>query len=200
MIPEGRIVVSDDVIQLPRNKSGSLLESFEVGGIELLNSSQGLLVRNWQAMTDGRHIFVKAEDSDKWLEVLKDNNITEIDLTFDQQMRIHLCYVSEGISKFYMYDSLGSKQTIKEYPNIRNPRISLDDKRTDIGSGNSDIIFAYIDKNTNELCYRVQRERYEQEHKSGYICGESDVLWKIGMSQNNAFMFYFIKGGLGDDN
>lgn len=199
MIPEGRIVISDDILQLPRNKSSSLLESFEVGGIDLLNSSQGLLVRNWQAMSDSRHIFLKPEDSDTWIEVLKDTNITEIDLTFDQQMRTHLVYVSDNIAKFFVYDSLQSKQVIKEYDNIRNPRISLDDKRTDIGSGNSDIIFAYIRNDTNELCYRVQRERYEKEHNTGHIFESDDVLWKIGMSQNNSFMFYIVKGGLSDD-
>lgn len=194
MIPEGRIVLSDDVLQMPKNKSGPLTESWEVGGTALLNSRDGLLVKNYHITTDGRHIFFKAEDEDAWNEVIKDNNITEVDLTFDQQMRLHISYVANGIAKFYVYDSILGKQVIKEYPDIRNPRISLDDKRRDIGSGGSDIIFAYIKKENNELCYRVQRDRYEIEYATGLIFEEGDVLWRIGMGQNNAFMFYFLKG------
>lgn len=195
MIPNGRIIISDDILQDPKNKSKSLTEAFEIGGIKLLDSSQGLLVKNYQLKTDSRTIFFKAEDSDIWLEVMKDNNITEVDLTFDQQMRLHLTWVSDGLSKFFVFDAFQSKQVIKEFPDYRNPRISLDDKRTDIGSGNSDIIFAYIRNDTNELCYRVQRDLYDIEYPTGHIFENTDILWKIGMGQNNAFLFYIIKDG-----
>lgn len=199
MIPNGRIVISDDILLDPKNKSKSLTEAYDMGGIKLLDSSKGLLVKEYQVKTDGKAILLKAEDETSWTEVMSDNTISEVDITFDQQMRLHLAWVSNGISKFFVYDAFQSRQVIKEYPEIRNPRISLDDKRTDIGSGGSDIIFAYIRKDTNELCYRVQRDLYDKEYQTGHVFTEADILWKIGMGQNNAFLFYIIKGGDIDD-
>lgn len=199
MIPHGRIIMSDDVLQLPRNKSTKFTESFEVGGKALMDSSEGLLVRNYQAYTDGNHVYFKPEDEETWVTVLSDTGITEIDITFDQQMRLHVAYVSDGTSKFYMFDVDESKQVIREYPGIRNIRISLDDKRKDVGAGGSDIIVAYIRNDTNELCYRVQRERYLQEHRSEVVLDPTDILWKIGMGNNNAFLFYIMKGGISNE-
>lgn len=200
MIPEGRIVISDDNIQSPKSKSKVLTEAYEVGGINLFDSTKGLFVKNYQIKTDSRTIFFKPENEENWSEVMADTAITEVDLTFDQQMRLHLTWVADGLAKFYVYDAVLAKQVIKEFPEIRNPRISLDDKRTDVGSGGSDIIFAYIKKDTNELCYRVQRDLYEREYQSGHFFTNSDILWKIGMGENNAFLFYIIKGSeLTDD-
>ena len=142
MIPNGRIVISDDILLDPKNKSRALTEAYEMGGIKLLDSSKGLLIKEYQIKTDGKTILLKTEDETTWTEVMSDVAISEVDITFDQQMRLHLTWVSNGISKFFVYDAFQSRQVIKEYPEIRNPRISLDDKRTDMGSGGSDIIFA----------------------------------------------------------
>lgn len=199
MIPNGRIVISDDILLDPKNKSRALTEAYEMGGIKLLDSSKGLLIKEYQIKTDGKTILLKTEDETTWTEVMSDVAISEVDITFDQQMRLHLTWVSNGIPKFFVYDALQSRQVIKEYPEIRNPRISLDDKRTDMGSGGSDIIFAYIRKDSNELCYRVQRDLYDKEYQTGHVFTEDYVLWKIGMGQNNAFLFYIIKGGNIDD-
>lgn len=192
MIKNYKIVQSDAILQLPKNNTSSLLESYETGGIDLLDSSQGLFVQTWQVRTDGKNIYIKAENDDFWRVLLADKNITEVDLTFDQNMKAHVSYVSNGISKFYRYDSVQAKMIIENYPDIRTPRISLDDKRRLSGSGNSDIIFAYIRNDTNELCYRVQRERYGIEHKTEITLGASDVLWRIGMAENNMFVFYVL--------
>lgn len=191
MIP-GKIVPSDNLIMSPKDKSQNLKESFESGGISLENSTRGLFYQNWHAKTDGQKIYIKAENEKQWLEVLSDTKITEVDLTFDQNMRPHLTYVSNGVAKFYYHNFYANKFIIESYPDIKNPRISLDDKRRDIGSSSSDIIFAYIKKETNELCYRVQRERYLTEHNTNIFVKENDILWRIGMGKNNAFLFYIL--------
>lgn len=171
----------------PRSKNYPLTESWELGGVALSDPSEDLTKYVWQAWTDGTTITVKRDDLDTYHVVLMDSNITEIDLTFDQNMRPCIAYVANGISKLYWYDTQQSKQVIDEYPDIRNPRVSLDDKRR-FNVANSDIIFAYQKGDT--LCYRVQRERFTIEHVL-VTNSKNRLLWRIGMGQYNRFLFYW---------
>ncbi len=62
MIPNRRIVISDDILLDPKNKSRVLTEAYEMGGIKLLDSSKGLLIKEYQIKTDGKTILLKTED------------------------------------------------------------------------------------------------------------------------------------------
>ena len=171
----------------PRSKNYPLTESWDNGGVALSDPSQDLTKYVWQAWTDSTTIMVKRSDLDTYQVVLMDSNITEIDLTFDQNMRPCIAYVANGISKLYWYDTFQAKQVIDEYPAIRNPRVSLDDKRR-FNVSQSDIIFAYQKGNT--LCYRVQRERFTIERVLVTNTAKR-LLWRIGMGRNNRFLFYW---------
>ena len=171
----------------PRSKNYPLTESWDNGGVALSDPSQDLTKYVWQAWTDSTTIMVKRSDLDTYQVVLMDSNITEIDLTFDQNMRPCIAYVANGISKLYWYDTFQAKQVIDEYPAIRNPRVSLDDKRR-FNVSQSDIIFAYQKGNT--LCYRVQRERFTIERVLATNT-KKRLLWRIGMGRNNRFLFYW---------
>ena len=102
-------------------------------------------------------------------------------------MRPCIAYVANGISKLYWYDSSLAMQVIDSYPLIRNPRVSLDDKRR-FNVANSDIVFAY--QREDKLCYRVQRERFGVEHILATDT-KKRLLWRIGMGRNNRFLFYW---------
>ena len=171
----------------PRSKNYPLTESWDNGGVALNDPSQDLTKYVWQAWTDGTTITVKRDDLDTYHVVLMDSNITEIDLTFDQNMRPCIAYVANGISKLYWYDAQQAMQVIDEYPAIRNPHVSLDDKRR-FNVSQSDIIFAYQKGNT--LCYRVQRERFTIERVLATNTAKR-LLWRIGMGRNNRFLFYW---------
>ena len=171
----------------PRSKNYPLTESWENGGVALSDPSQDLTKYVWQAWTDGTTITVKRSDLDAYQVVLMDSNITEIDLTFDQNMRPCIAYVANGISKLYWYDTQQAMQVTDSYPLIRNPRVSLDDKRR-FNVANSDIIFAYQKGDT--LCYRVQRERFTIEHVLATNT-KKRLLWRIGMGRKNRFLFYW---------
>ncbi|WP_296193622.1 MULTISPECIES: hypothetical protein [unclassified Psychrobacter] len=171
----------------PRSKNYPLTESWDNGGVALSDPSEDLTKYVWQAWTDGTTITVKRDDLDTYHVVLMDTNITEIDLTFDQNMRPCIAYVANGISKLYWYDTQQAKQVIDEYPAIRNPRVSLDDKRR-FNVSQSDIIFAYQKGDT--LCYRVQRERFTIERVLATNT-KKRLLWRIGMGRNNRFLFYW---------
>ncbi len=171
----------------PRSKNYPLTESWENGGVALSDPSEDLTKYVWQAWTDGISIKVKRDDLDTHHVVLMDSNITEVDLTFDQNMRPCIAYVANGISKLYWYDTQQAKQVIDSYPLIRSPRVSLDDKRR-FNVANSDIIFAYQKGDT--LCYRVQRERFTIERVLATNT-KKRLLWRIGMGRKNRFLFYW---------
>lgn len=177
----------DTLFLYPRSKNYPLTESWDNGGVALGDSSEDLSKYVWQAWTDGTTITVKRDDLDTYHVVLMDSNITEIDLTFDQNMRPCIAYVANGISKLYWYDTQQAKQVIDEYPLIRNPRVSLDDKRR-FNTGGSDVIFAY--QRGSKLYCRVQRDRFTVEHELATNT-KKRLLWRIGMGRNNRFLFYW---------
>lgn len=171
----------------PRSKSYPLTESWDNGGVALSDPSQELTKYVWQAWTDGTTITVKRDDLATEIVLITDSNITEVDLTFDQNMRPCIAYVANGISKLYWYDSVRAMQVTDNFVGITSPRVSLDDKRR-FNVSNSDIIFAY--QKGNDLCYRVQRERFGVEHILATDANRR-VLWRIGMGRNNRFLFYW---------
>lgn len=188
-MPEPLLIGStvSTVFLYPRSKSYLPSESYDLGGVAIGDPSQDLTKYVWQAWTDGTTIRVKRDDLDAYHVVLMDSNITEIDLTFDQNMRPCITYVANGISKLYWYDTRQAMQVTDSYPLITNPRVSLDDKRR-FNVANSDIIFAY--QREDKLCYRVQRERFTIEHVLATNT-KKRLLWRIGMGRNNRFLFYW---------
>ena len=188
-LPEPLLITNRVTTQFlyPRSKSYPLTESWENGGVALSNPSEELTKYVWKAWTDGTSIMVKRDDLDTYHVILTDINITEIDLTFDQNMRPCIAYVANGVSKLYWYDSSRAMQVIDSFVGITSPRVSLDDKRR-FNVSNSDIIFAY--QKGNDLCYRVQRERFGVEHILATNTKKS-ILWRIGMGRKNRFLFYW---------
>ncbi len=171
----------------PRNKKYNNNTSWDSGGVQLADSSKGLLDFHWKAYTNGSTIFLgKSVGSEvSFHPILYANNITEIDLTFDQLSRYVICFVSEGVSKLYWYNTLVSSYVITDFIDAKSPKVSLDDKRA-FNVGESDVIFAYI--NNNNLCYRLQRQRYNIEHILHPVA-ENSTLKKIGMCTDNRFRF-----------
>ncbi|MBM6660109.1 hypothetical protein, partial [Bacteroides gallinaceum] len=147
----------------------------------------GLASHIWRAWTDSKAIYIQRSDlpKDTAKTLLAALNITELDLTFDQNMRPVLTYVSGGIAKLYWYDTVSQSKTITDFPNVQNPRVSLDDKRA-FNTANSDVIFAYI--NNDQLCCRYQRERYGTEHVLQQLPPKT-ALVNIGIGTANRFLF-----------
>ena len=177
----------NDSLLSPRSRAYPLTESWESGGVGLSDTSQGLVSHTWRAWTDSKAIYIQRSDlpKDTTKTLLAASNITELDLTFDQNMRPVLTYVSGGIAKLYWYDTVSQSQTVTDFPNAKNPRVSLDDKRA-FNTANSDVIFAYI--NNDQLCCRYQRERYGIEHVLHQLPPKTQLV-KIGMGTANRFLF-----------
>lgn len=171
----------------PRSRNYQPNESWDRGGVALSDPSEGIFGYIWRAWIDADNIYVERVDQGIPFLVLTDVDITEVDLTFDQNMRVCVTYVSAGDVKLYWYDGSVQKMATTTYTGITNPCVSLDDRR-EFNINNSDIIFAYV--KGNQLCCRFQRDRYITEH----ILVTDDTreqLWRIGMGRDNRFLFYW---------
>lgn len=173
----------------PRSKNYPLTESWDLGGVALNNTSEESTKYLWFSWTDGLNIYLKREDLAHITTVVSDVDITEIDITFDQNMRPCVAYVADNISKLYWYDtSLGKAVTTIYSKDIQRPRVAMDDKRR-FAISDSDIIFAY--QRDRNLCIRIQRERFDVEHIIATDLEVERFLWRIGMGKESRFLFFW---------
>lgn len=145
----------------PRNVPATLKESLEMGGVALNDPSQGLMVQVWRAWAIDTDVYIESATHPASLLFSVANLITEVSLTFDQNMFPFVAFMENGRAKFRWYDTLIGAYTITTMDNgVRTPRCSIDDKRQFAVSA-SDIILGYI--YDGNLCYRQQRDRYNIE-------------------------------------
>jgi len=158
---------------------------YEDGGVAIQDPTQGLLVKRWRARLVGPDVIVDAADVEPFV-LITGAGITEISLTFDQNMRPALAFVQDGVAKLRWFDSVPGEVVTTSYAGIRTPRITLDDKRY-TQTGSSDVILAYIRVSDGALCFRMQRERFETERVLD--AGPHKGLIKIGFSRQLQLQF-----------
>lgn len=185
---------------------------YESGGLALQDSSRGLLCNIWRSriLNNKTDIVLDAQPANADGQVVDSStlitgiNITEVSISFDQNMNPAIAYVEDGTPKFYWYDTTIPGFTTTSYPGILTPRVSLDDKRS-LQSSISDVIFAYIrnEGGQNRLYYRQQRDRYTIEYdptedldpttRDEYrdMVDLSPGLIKIGMNRQLRMQFMF---------
>lgn len=186
------LIIADQVTHpflYPRSKSYDFTESWELGGVAISDPSEPLTDYVWHAWTDKTNIYLKRADLDNEQILISDkpDSITEIDITFDQNMCPCIAYLAGGVAKLYWYNAEISDYDTTIIAGAKNPRVSLDDKRR-FNVANSDIILAYL--SGGRLCYRLQRERYTNEHELVNAVPPDARLQKIGMGVQNRFLFY----------
>lgn len=145
-------------VKLPNQK----LVAFEMGSLQIQNPAGGLLQQLWTLVCDGTNFTVYSPSTLPEV-LLTDVLVSECDLAFDQNMFPFICYLSAGNLKYYWFDPVNQQfETVNLGTGYRTPRCTLDDKRS-FDVSNSDVNFSYINP-SNQLCYRLQRERYQTEH------------------------------------
>lgn len=174
----------------PKGEEALPLESLESGGVALNDPSEDFTY-SWMGYVEGGEVLVKRVDDEltpatPLFTIL--GEVTELSLTFDQNMRPTVAYVEEGVSKLYWYDTAEEKSVTTVF-DVKNPRVSLDDKRR-FNIVNSDIIFAYIN-GSGVLAYRLQRERYSKERVMVLEPSDTPIkgLINIGMGKDRKFVF-----------
>lgn len=158
---------------------------YEDGGIAIQDPSEGLLYQRWRArLFDPGEPFSKvmlsAPNTPEFV-LLELPGLTEISVSFDQNMRPVIVFVQGGVAKLRWFDPVAGEQTITEIGSgVVTPRVSYDDKRFLATSGYqvSDVILAYV--RDGNLYTRIQRERFTIEHM---LATGVKPLVKIGMSR-----------------
>lgn len=160
---------------------------YEDGGIALNDPSMGQNYQVWQAVIRDEKIFISAPSVPEF-EFYSGTAVTDVSIAFDQNMRLHVAYTDNEVTKFYWFNTLtGQSETLTLGEGYLTPKCSLDDKRS-IQSGGSDIILAYV--KDGELCYRQQRDRFliERVLAEGPFYGIS----KLGMNAGNRLQFLMV--------
>lgn len=178
----GLWTVPDDRVTTP-------IVDYERGGIALNNTSQGLRAKNWKAWLDDQKVMVQGEGDAFSTQLFEENQITELALAFDQNMRWSIGYVAAGILKLRWYDSNVNAYVISTFAEARNPKMALDDKRP-LADQTSDIIFAYI--RGNSLYYRQQRDRFTIERLLKDELFPGTKLKNIGLNKNLRMQFELV--------
>lgn len=168
------------------------LVDYEWGGVDLLDTSQGLMSCMWKCYYKDNWICI---DNDiLFHQLIYVENVKSLSLSFDFNMHPTVAYTVEHENKersafLYWYDTAQAAQITTEYgTEYITPQVSLDDHRLH-QSANADIIFAYI-KNGN-LYYRQQRDRFLIERLLAEGLGEHAELTQIGMTTKNRFQFQY---------
>lgn len=169
------------------------LQAWELGGVALNDSSQGLLVKLWHATlefdpdTGEGYVYVEAPAVPKTL-LFSGMGITEIDLSFDQNMNPFIAYMQSGTAKFWWYDPTATAMVHTSLPaGSYDPRCTLDDKRN-FNVGDSDIILAYL--RGGVLYMRYQRDRYLVEYTLKTGCGADARLISMAMNNGSRMQFH----------
>jgi len=173
--------------EAPRNLPKLPLEDWDKGGVNIENTTQGLLVYDWRCFMSGDDIRVEVPGVVAPTTVHTRTDIVELAFTWDRSMRPFLAWqLADNTCQFRWYDSLVSGFVVTNLPTGSvTPRCQLDDKRTS-QSAASDIILAYV--NSGELRYRQQRDRYTVERVLSASLG-AKVLRQIGLNRANRFQF-----------
>lgn len=170
----------------PDDTDRSLLQDFERGGIHLNDPSAGLDYQDWKMWFDADNNAVKLSTvaNTDLATVFAASQITELSFTFDQNMRVAIAYVENTIAKLRWYDPITHTTVTDVLQGARSPLIGLDDKRLR-SLQTSDVIVCYIKENA--VYYRLQRERYIDEHHLQDLPPGRHQLLNVGMTSQNRF-------------
>ncbi len=166
----------------PRNRHYPMDIAYCEAGPTITKAGDGMLGYVWKAFLRGNELCVKREDLDEIHVITTKENITQLDITFDQTMRPFLCYVKDGLPYYYHFNKDDSSYSeVALDPTVTFPRCALD-RPYDIPI--SDIYIGY-NRNGN-LCYRIQRERFTREYILATIPHKS-MVWRIGRTKDGRF-------------
>lgn len=159
------------------------LIDYEEGGIALNNPTQGLRVQQWRIVAKGPVVTIDAPNNPAILPTTlytASSSISEISLTFDQNMAPTLAFVEGGQARFWYFDTDTQSRQVLELVGCTSPRCFLDDKRSSQTAA-SDIILVYL--RAGALYYRQQRDRYLTERKLKDT--EAIGIARCGMTHGN---------------
>lgn len=162
------------------------LVSFETGGVNLNDPSQGRLVKDWTGFLTGHIINVSpVGGSPTTAIVTTTGTITDLSIAFDSNMAVTACWVEDGALKLRWFNTVANAFQIDTFAGAAWGKVSTDDKRPGLESA-SDVIFAY--QRAGVLYYRQERDRYGIEYTVGAVPAGYTLI-RMGKNAGNRFQF-----------
>lgn len=188
---------------LPEDK----LQDWELGGVYLNDPSKGLQVKLWHVRIEVNidtaevDVIVSAPGGVAVGEpervLFSGADITEVALSFDQNMNPFIAYMQGGDAKIWWYDPTVPGMTHTTLPaGCYDLRCTLDDKRS-FNVGASDIVLSYV--RAGNLCVRYQRERYDTETILRAGIGANARLVSMAMNRGSRMQWRLRNYALTDD-
>lgn len=180
----------------PRNILTTDLVSYDLGGIALNDPSAGLMYQSWVAFVDSSaagNVYIKPDNGPATL-FHTIPNVTQLCLTFDQNMAPFLSFTQSGVAKFYWFDTVISGYTTTTLDaGAITPCCSLDDKRAlPTQYGLTDILLFYLVG--TQCLYRMQRDRYLIEYVWDSNLAPhlvAPTIAAVGMNEINCFQVFY---------
>ena len=163
-------VVLEKINDYLYTKPDTKLVDRALGGIGLQNSSEGFEYQVWEIYYESGKIKIKGLTNNVVYELLEISYVTELSYTY-----------------LRFYDSFIQDFSTLPLMDCRSPRLVYDDYRV-MQTNTSDIICAYINKITLQLCYRISRDRFTVEYPLADV-QENARLIRVGMTKGLRLQF-----------
>lgn len=160
---------------------------YEKGGVDLQDTSEGNLGYVWSGRYANNAITIKRDGIDGYDILTELAGVSSIDIAFDQNMNVTVCYDINNTSYLYWFDTVPQEYVTSVFPGTRSPRLTRDDKREQFVLS-SDVLFVYI-TDSGDLVYRQQRDRFTIPRVLGTGVQSSVYIEKIGMTTANRILF-----------
>lgn len=182
-----------DLMLPPDDQVTTPLEDFERGGIAVNNPSAGLNARDWRCFVDetnGADVYLQPAGGVAVL-IFSVPGVTAVTFTFDQQMRPAVVYRLGSSVLLRWFDPTQNSFVTTNYGDLKDPKLSFDDKRITQVADRGDIIFAYLRQigGTLGLYYRQQRDRFNIEYTLRTGLPVNTRLRAVGMNRNLRMQF-----------
>lgn len=166
--------------------------AFDMGGIDLGDTSNGLFARPYKVYVEDNTIYIQKGLDASWSapEVLftHDGNIDELSLTFDQNARPFVSWEDNGNIYIYWYNPGTAANEKALICSGRYPVSTLDYRHT-IYMAESDIMLFYIDG--ANVKYRQQRDRFTIEYSTDIVLQEEEYLEALWPAPNFRLYLYY---------
>lgn len=195
MIPENQpsSVAVPSIFAEPDDLVTTSKIDYERGAAALGDPSGGFDQKTWRCYVNANNLDVMVQaDNETPIVIFQQAAIEEISFAFDQSMRPAVGYTLTNVRGAYLrwFDTTVNIYVTTFYPDLRNPRLTLDDKRPTQVGVNSDIIFGYI--RGDSVYYRMQRDRFQVEYFWRDGVQPNIRLKNIGLARNLRLQFELV--------
>lgn len=141
------------------------VESWEMGGVGISDPSGGLMYQMWRGVLDVATgtVLLSSPNTPEFV-LYSEAGITQMDFSFDQNMKPCLAFTQNGVAKFWWYNTVTSQYEVIVLTGAVTPLVVLDDKRP-VGVNSSDVVLVYL--RDGSLYCRDQRDRFTIEYDLG---------------------------------